>query len=51
VAMDDEYRANVLSAPSTYRYNLVMLYLRDFKVCYENLEGLKRNQNNIERTI
>jgi hypothetical protein len=38
--MDDEYKAEVLSAPRINRYNLVRLYLMGFTVFEENFEGL-----------
>jgi hypothetical protein len=51
VAMDDNFRASVLRAPYTYRYNIVQMYLRGHKVYTENLMALTRNQNNLERAI
>jgi hypothetical protein len=41
--MDDEYRAKVLACPKKYRYNLVQLYLRGFRVLSDNLKALTMN--------
>jgi hypothetical protein len=49
--MDDEYTAKVLKAPKVNRYNLVELYLRGFMVFEDNLEGLEKNENNVEKAI
>jgi hypothetical protein len=41
--MDDEYRAKVLASPKKYRYSLVQMYLRGFRVLSENLKALSMN--------